>query len=382
MSLSPTSSALQHAHDRFRAQRFFGSLNGLRFVCIVAVMWHHSPLNHAPEGLRLLGRGFVGVDFFFVLSGFLITTLLLREEETRGRISIPQFYWRRALRILPVYFLLVTAMALYWIVVKDRTHLTGLVPYYYAFLANFLKGDIPLLSITWSLSIEEQYYLLWPAILLLLPTLPWLRVRILVAAILVCLLAMLGLADWLNLPVIETEHARFILPGMSYSAILMGSLTAVLMQSARGYALVHRVTSWRGAPVVWFVLLLLFLQLAPFDLRGWPAFVMDILMALTLASLVVREDHVARPVLSARPVARIGEISYGLYLYHLIGLHIANELARAAGLVGQGNNAAVSLVYPFIAVALAEVSFRVYETRFLRLKTLPARWRAARRAEG
>ena len=371
-----TATNVSPAHEAYLSQRFFGSLNGLRFVCIVAVMWHHSPLNGAAQNVRLLERGFVGVDFFFVLSGFLITTLLLREEARKGRISLRGFYWRRALRILPVYLLLVTAMSIYWIVVKGQSD-PGYVPYYYLFLANFLKGDIPLLSITWSLSVEEQYYLLWPAALIVLPTMARFRVGVLVLAIFLCLLAMLGLADWLNLPVIETEHARFVLPGMSYSAILMGSLAAVCLHRPRGFRVLYGVTAWRGAPVVYFGVLALYLHLVPANLLGWPAFGMDILMVLTLASLVVREDHVLRPVMAWRPVARIGEISYGLYLYHLIGRHIATEIAHALNVTGFVQDVVISLLFAVFSILLAEVSFRFFESHFLKLKAWPSRRRQA-----
>lgn len=356
------------AHTAYLSRRVFGSLNGLRFLCIAAVMWHHSPLNGATQGIRLLDRGFVGVDFFFVLSGFLITTLLLREERATGRISLRGFYWRRALRILPVYLLVVAAMALFWVVVKGRADLAGLVPYYLVFLANFLKQDIPLLSITWSLSVEEQYYLVWPAILLLLPPTVGFRAGLLAGAILFSLLVMLGLADWLALPVVETPHARFAWPGMSYQAILLGSLLAVLLNTARGFAVLARLTGGRWAAAWWFLALLGWLHGAPADLMGWPALVMDLLMALTLSSLVIREDNALRPALSWRPVARVGEISYGLYLYHLIGLHIANEIADLAGLAGLGRAGFVTLLFPMFSIAMAEISFRFYERRFLRLK--------------
>ena len=87
----------------YRETRFFASLDGLRCFCILLVLWHHSPAFVAldrPDGI--LGRGFTGVDFFFVLSGFLITTLLLREEDRDGRFSLRGFYRRRILRIVPV----------------------------------------------------------------------------------------------------------------------------------------------------------------------------------------------------------------------------------------------------------------------------------------
>lgn len=361
--------AIPSAHRAYLDRRYFLSLNGLRFLCIVAVMWHHAPAKELVGGVQILLRGFVGVDFFFVLSGFLITTLLLREERRNGRISLAGFYRRRALRILPVYLLLVTAISAYWIGVKGQQDLIGLVPYYYAFLANFLKGDIPLLSITWSLSVEEQYYLIWPALLVLLPALVRLRAGLLAVLIGICLLAMLGLAEWLGLPRLETRHAVFVLPGMSYMAILCGSLTALLLDDRAGFRPLWRLCGWRGAPLAWFAALALYLQLTPESLLGWPTLGMDMLMALCLASLVVREDHILRPVMTLAPVARVGEISYGLYLYHLIGLHIANEGLRAAGLAGPGAQWAATLVYPLVSVVLAEASFRWFEGFFLSLKS-------------
>ena len=353
------------AYRAYAEKRYFASLNGLRFLCIGAVLWHHSPANSVTHGLQLLDRGFVGVDFFFVLSGFLITTLLLREERQTGRISLAGFYWRRALRILPVYFLLVTLMSAYWIGIKGHQELLGMVPYYYAFLANFLKGDIPLLSITWSLSVEEQYYLLWPALLIAMPLSTRLRAGVLAVLIGLCLLAMLGLAEWLDLPRLETRHAVFVLPGMSYMAILCGSLTALLLHDPAGFGWLWRLCGWRGAPVALLALLLAYLQMTPDSLLGWPALGMDILMALCLASLVLREDHVLRPALAFAPVARIGEISYGIYLYHLIGLHIANQILPPAAW-------GVTLLYPLITIAIAEASFRGFERHFLALKSNPA----------
>ncbi len=352
------------AHRAYAETRHFASLNGLRFLCIGAVLWHHSPANTAISGPRLLERGFVGVDFFFVLSGFLITTLLLREERRTGRISLAGFYRRRALRILPAYLLLVTLLSAYWIGVKGQWDLLGMVPYYYAFLANFLKGDIPLLSITWSLSVEEQYYLLWPALLIALPLSARLRTGVLAVLIGLCLLAMLGLADWLDLPRLETRHAVFSLPGMSYMAILCGSLTAVLLHDPAGFRWLWRLCAWRGAPLALFALLLSYLHLTPDSLLGWPALGMDVLMALCLASLVVREDHALRPALTFAPVARVGEVSYGIYLYHLIGLHVANLILPQAAW-------GVTLLYPLIAVAIAEASFRGFERHFLALKPQP-----------
>lgn len=158
------------AFAAYRATLRFSCLDGLRFFCILAVLWHHGPVHTAmADPAPILGRGFLGVDFFFVLSGFLITTLLLREEARTGYFSLRGFYWRRILRIVPVYFFVVTLCSVYYVLVRGETQYAGLVPFYYLFLSNFLVTDIPLLAPTWSLAVEEQYYLLWPLLLVALP---------------------------------------------------------------------------------------------------------------------------------------------------------------------------------------------------------------------
>lgn len=102
----------------FLDRRRFGSLDGLRFFCILAVLWHHSPVLGAMQAPpEFLTRGFLGVDFFFVLSGFLITTLLLREQASTGRFSLSGFYRRRFLRIVPAYLVLVTAVSAWFVLI-------------------------------------------------------------------------------------------------------------------------------------------------------------------------------------------------------------------------------------------------------------------------
>ena len=314
----------------------------------------------------LFQRGFTGVNFFFVLSGFLITTLLLREEDRDGRFSLIGFYYRRALRILPVYFLAVTLSAVLWIGLRGQEQWWDYLAYYYLFLANFMDDDIPLLSHTWSLSVEEQYYIIWPTILLLLTAV---KARV---AVLVVLIAYMVLAASAVLPVIEmappTEVARFLLPVSSYSAILIGSLAAVILHNPRSFAVVWPLLGNRYAPVVLFLVLLVVLQYLPLVLMGWPEFVMHLVMALLLVSVVVREDHVLDKFLRWSPIARIGTISYGLYIWHFYGRHFGNEVADLLGLTGPLHDWVVALVLLVTSIGMAELSFRYFESFFLNLR--------------
>ena len=87
--------------DNFCAIRRFDALDGLRAVSVTAVVWHHTS---GMPGPAILSKGYLGVDFFFAISGFLITTLLIREQNATSRISVSKFYARRALRIFPLYY--------------------------------------------------------------------------------------------------------------------------------------------------------------------------------------------------------------------------------------------------------------------------------------
>ncbi|MEM9267705.1 MAG: acyltransferase [Pseudomonadota bacterium] len=357
------------AHQRYLETRFFGSLNGLRFICIMAVIWHHSPALgslSAPPILAL--RGFLGVDFFFVLSGFLITTLLLREEARTGRFSIRGFYRRRILRIVPVYFLVVTAAVLWFVVYKGQSEHWPKVPYYYLFFSNMLKGDIALLHPTWSLSVEEQYYLMWPALLLLLPMRGPVRLYVLLGLIAFCVASAAGLLKPLGLRPIETEHAIWKLPATGYAAILLGSLSAVVLNAPRGYLLAYRLVGHPLSPLICFAILTCAIIWLPQDLRGWPNLVVHSLMMLTLVSIVLREDHVLARPFAWGPVARIGVISYGLYLYHMIGRHIGVELVGALNLPAALAPWAQTAVFVAASIVIAEISFRTFEAYFLKLK--------------
>lgn len=329
-------------------------------------MWHHSPMTSA-DNILLLRRGFTGVDFFFVLSGFLITTLLLREEERDGRFSLTDFYRRRFLRIVPPYFLLITSVSAYYVLWKGQGEYAPLVPYYYFFLSNFLIDDIPLLSITWSLAVEEQYYLMWPLLLLLLPV-RRARLVVLLLLIAVCVASAGGHLAFLGLEPARTEYAVWRLPATGYSAILIGSLLGVLLHDPSAFRLIHWLVGWRYAPFLAFAGLLIALQETPVILLGWPNLLVHSLMACCIATVVVREDNILQPVLSWGPVARVGMISYGIYLYHLIGRHFADIVASRLGLPPEVHPVVMTLLLFVFSISIAEISYRYFEQHFLKLK--------------
>lgn len=346
---------------RYQSTRRFSCLDGLRFLCIAAVVWHHSPLSvQYMQAWPIAGRGFLGVDFFFVLSGYLITTLLLREEQANGRFSLTGFYWRRILRIVPVYFFVVTMVGLYYVVVKGAPQMAGLWPYYYLFLADFLKDHIPLLSPTWSLAVEEQYYMIWPIMLMLLPR------RAVVPVLLGLIVLNVVIATGLfGTPSFETKYLLVKLPTATFAPILIGSLLAISLHHRGGFNVVFALVGRRLAPLASFAALILIVAFAPPDISGLPNLAIHLIMAACLAALVVRDDNILSRPFSTRWISRIGQISYGLYLYHLIALFVAKLILSRLGIESGWT---ILGLYSLISLLMAEISFRTLERYFLALR--------------
>jgi peptidoglycan/LPS O-acetylase OafA/YrhL len=339
------------AYQRFRDTKHFGSLDGLRAVAVIAVAWHHTqPQTIANSGTAVSHLGSEGVTLFFAISGFLITTLLLREKERMGHIDLAAFYIRRTLRIFPLYY---ATLALYTIAViaTERHSFEGRqffanLPYFATFTSNLfveLKGRV-IFYFSWSLAAEEQYYLLWPPLLVLLRNL-----RRAAGALGVLMLAgflaqmFLGsVAD--NLPL----------------AIIAGSLLAICAHTSTGYALLYKIVGRSWTPIA--ATILIGLCTLPYV----PIAVLHIAFAILVASCVLTEEHAAARLLSWRPLAYIGSISYGIYLLHMLCKNAALKI-----LSGLDFSNTELLTFPatlVLAIILATISHAFFEKPILALK--------------
>ncbi|WBB56778.1 acyltransferase family protein [Verrucosispora sp. WMMD573] len=301
---------------------FRPDIQGLRAFAVVVVILEH--ILHWPAG------GFVGVDVFFVISGFLITGLLMNEHDRTGSISFANFYRRRLRRILPlaVLVLVTTYLASSLLFLGERVRSTAWDALCAAlFAANWrfasvgtdyweTDGPVSPLRHYWSLAVEEQFYLVWPVLLVLILGYAARRGRYRVAArwavgvaLIVIVLGSIGFALW------EVEHR----PTVAYFSTLsrawelgIGALLAVTTPLlARIPATVRPAYQWSGLVGLMVSVFAITAQ-TPFPVPG--AFLAVISTALVIAGGVGGQRLMAP--LTNRAVRYVGDISYSLYLWH------------------------------------------------------------------
>ncbi len=349
------------AHARFRQVRFFSCLDGLRALSIVAVIWHHTAASAVLESFAFLHRGNRGVTLFFVISAFLISTLLLRAKE-KGPIHVPRFLARRALRILPLYY---AVLALYVVLAlwgpadaDARRRFFENLPAFATFTSNWfvsLDGRV-IFYFAWSLAAEEQFYLCWPWIERKFPK-AW---PVAVAAVLLVVSTAAGLL----LAGLPTHPLGLKIMASIPAAILLGVILAHVLNSRGGFARVWALAGRRGS-----ALAALALTAAALCIEHRLGFFGELLtsgaMTLLVAACVVREDNDLAPLLRLRPVAWIGTVSYGVYLIHMLAVHVVRVALAQAGIV----SAYADFVFGgLLAIGVATVSYLTFERFFLKLK--------------
>ena len=268
------------------------ALDGLRGVAVLLVLAQHAGLPLFPQG------GTVGVTLFFVLSGFLITSILRAEHDATGRIDFRGFYLRRARRLLPARALLLIGVSAYLFVSHQSLLDVVLTAGYASNLAGAAGHNLGNLVHTWTLSLEEQFYLLWP---LLLPVVARRRRPAVILAVVVALVVAWRVV--LSLSGAPTERIYFG-PDTRADAIVIGCALA--------FALARTSARFLRPAAVGSALLLAGLCAAPPQSHlAW------LLPPITVASLVlVAFAAQSTPrLLTWRPLVATGRISYGLYLW-------------------------------------------------------------------
>jgi peptidoglycan/LPS O-acetylase OafA/YrhL len=346
---------------------YIPQFDGLRAFSILAVFVAHSEFLRALPHAQILEYGRVGVDLFFVLSGFLITGILI--DSKRSRHFFRNFYIRRALRIWPLYYLILAiSFSLTYFLDREMVKSTdGVWPYFIFYLQNlFPHLNIPYgLEPTWSLAVEEQFYMTWPLLVFLL------RKRSL-SALLPCLV-LISLA----LRVVGYEHGaslkfihNFTLCRMD--AISLGGLAAIWLRSSS-----CTITRWRRLSVLCIAVGISGIAIAWIRMHEQSTVVSYTFLAISFVGLLGlslvcdAERSLLGRILTARWMRFTGKISYGLYLLHMPLFLQWSAYAQRHEILTDFpilRNTFSGLVQFALVFLVATFSWRFIESPLLRLK--------------
>jgi peptidoglycan/LPS O-acetylase OafA/YrhL len=365
--------------DRVRGYR--PELDVIRFLAFLLVFFHHSfpPIRLNPKNLvasgGLDGRRVLlsleescamGLCLFFTLSAYLITDKLLTEREANGAVSVRKFYIRRALRIWPLYFFGVAIGMGIALLRHQRSDVNAFV-WYLLFAGNFYCAAFGWLhnpmNPLWSISIEEQFYLVWPW------ATRWLSRRALMA----CSLFFIAVAN-IALFILGQHHADTDTTVWANTLVQFEMFaTGIIL------ALARRHIAWRNfgmgcalaftGPVLWFVACFVFHSKQPSaagTAMNGPALMIGYgLIALGCAA-ILHGLCMMGPSRMPHWATYLGKISYGLYVYHLLGIEFAHACFES--LRGLPSFAASTFLALLLTISAAIISYALLESPFLRLK--------------
>jgi peptidoglycan/LPS O-acetylase OafA/YrhL len=351
--------------------RYLSYLDGLRGVAILLVMAHHTQGYFGQIGRTF--HGWCGVDIFFVISGFLITALFVQEQERFGSFSFRRFYARRFLRLMPVYytFLLVALIYNGWAALPG----IGICA---AYLTNYdlaLGWDIARKSgvaITWSLAVEEQFYLLWPITL-------YLAGRHAFRVALVVIVATPLWRAWLCLNG-ASIHYLYNAFDSRLDGLMIGCAIALLWADPDWRQRIRAGLAGTWAPLLLVLLCFWAIQalvgLGETNLYFWSVLLplFTLMVGVLLLTLLVHPQSGLARVLSYPVLTRVGRLSYSLYLWHALAYDFTEKTLApylAAHFPGGAlwqRLSTIDTLRLVLSFALAIPSYYLVERPFLRLK--------------
>ena len=369
---------------------FFPNLNGLRFFCFLSVFFAHSFVTKNMVILQSSTYSFfknflfrysgdLGVSFFFVLSGFLITYLLLAEKKRFATISISNFYKRRILRIWPLYYLCVIfgffVYPHFKILLGQQPHELARLPMYIFFAANLDRLTHPpestTLGILWSIAIEEQFYLFWPIVVYLIPH-----------RSLLYLFTAILFGSFLFRYIYSSPQEGFIRIYHTFSCIsdlTMGGIFAVIaIEGKRLKNTIIEAPKW-----VWLLLyaLIILIYLYAGDIFCYNAITIasSRLVISLLFALVIMEQCYAKNSLykmaNSKILSKLGTYTFGMYCLHTLCIMCSQQILSKTGI----NNNIVGLLLIesslslLLTILFAFTSYYLFERHFLKLKEKFAR---------
>ncbi|WP_348269561.1 acyltransferase [Edaphobacter paludis] len=347
------------------------SLDGLRALSIFLVMGLHTVqrfniTHHVPLFWYAILDGDTGVFIFFVISGYLITSLLLHEQEKRGSINMSSFYFRRAMRILPpIYLYVAVLLLLAWAgrLIVTKLDVFSALFFFHNYLTHSSSWS---LEHFWTLSVEEQFYFIWPCILYYcLRHRPGIAGRLTAAKVAIAVIVVS--------PVIRVISFRLTSPYLHHSGMfhmradtLMFGCVVALMQGTPLFERIYSIATkiWWVPPVVIFLSDCLEARFQNYWELPLGITVTGIAIAFFLLWCVRNPHSAVGRVLNARPIMHIGVLSYSIYVWQTLFLHHDN-----ATVFGQSLRFIGTFPGNWLAIlVVAEISYYLVEQPSLRLR--------------
>jgi peptidoglycan/LPS O-acetylase OafA/YrhL len=354
---------------------YFPNLNGLRFIAALMVILHHYEYSTAIDeasayGTFVIGVGKLGVMLFFTLSGFLITYLLLVEKKETGTINIKDFYVRRVLRIWPLYYLIVigalfifnNVMYLRIPGISMSIHQDFLLKcfLYLAMLPNIayaLQFDLPFASQTWSIGIEEQFYLFWPILIKRSK-----RVFRPFFLVIISYLTLKTIFYVLNIfyPNTIINNIYFLIRLSCFDVMALGGFAAlVLFYNNKLLAILF------AKPTQIITLLVLVLLIAKGVNFGFFQYeIYSLLFAIVIINLAGNKKTVIN--LENGVLHYLGKISFGLYMYHFLSIRIVELIVIKLSFLH--NHWLHFLIVVIVTIILSAISYELFEKFFIKRK--------------
>jgi peptidoglycan/LPS O-acetylase OafA/YrhL len=362
---------------------FFPNLDGLRFISFLGVFLFHSFATkyayiketeiYVFVKKTLFGNGNLGVSFFFVLSGFLITYLLLKENEFKGGFNLKNFYIRRILRIWPLFYFCVFFGFVIFPLLKsffgETPDETADPVYYITFLNNFdfiAKGlpDASVLGVLWSIAVEEQFYFIWPLLFYLTPA----KYYSYIFPVFI-IIPLIFRSYYINDGTMLEYHSASVISDMA-----LGGFAAYL--SINNKAFLDRIT--RINPVIIFMgylsaFLIFFFKSSIFS--SPIALVFErVLIALVFTFIILEQNFSTKSffkISQFKTISRLGKYTYGMYCLQFFGILIS---AISLRLLGWNTQLWQVLILEFLmslslTIFLSYLSYRFFESKFLNLKS-------------
>jgi peptidoglycan/LPS O-acetylase OafA/YrhL len=389
-NIKPKEDSRDVASDRQESSLYFPALDSLRFFAAAAVIVEHVEQFKFIQGdanawktYTVGALGHNGVNLFYVLSAFLLTVLMLKEADLSGRVSVGQFYARRALRILPLYslmvafsFLVVPHLAAFVFTPPVQERVASTVPklpfafvFYLLMLQNFSFTIVPMVvgvSQAWSIATEEQFYLIWPH---LINACKKHRIALLILFQLVLILLPIAVKQLFG-SVLQLHGANPIINMIprftvrlchQFNMMAIGAAAALIYLS--GNPLFFKVIYHPIARLV--VLLTIALNLA---IEIWNP---ELVLGISFGALILSLTQANLKIPFQKATQYLGRISYGIYMYHVLVLCTVLRVVQCTPARELADVPRTALTYALVyagAVAVSSLSYRFFESPILRCK--------------